>query len=117
MVASVRRTVERRIQEQEGRGNSAWVERLESAYESAQRGVKLAEGDEKQWPAGARYLAVMSKLIDTGLQVDGIIGPNAQGTTTTTTVEQVLILPQKPQIFHSETRSIEGTCELADDES
>lgn len=116
VVQAVRRSIERKTVEREEQMASVWRGRLESAYESAERGVETAANDPKQWPAGARYLAVMSKLIETGLTVDGVIGPAAQ-TTTTTTVEQVLILPQKQRVFHSETPAIESTCELAEDES
>ncbi len=104
IVATVRKRVERREVERAVSIVSKWGERLEQAYGSAERGVETASNDPKQWPAGARYLAVMAKLIETGLQVDGVIGPNAIGNTTTTTFEQVLMLPQV-------STSIESTCD------
>lgn len=102
IVASVKRTVERRRVEREEQAASKWTERLEQAYGLAEGGTRAAAQDEKNWPAGARFLAVMAKLIETGLEVDGVIGPAAINAITTTT-EQVLILPTK--------HSIETTCE------
>ncbi len=106
VVQAVKRTIERRTVEREEAIASKWKERLETSYESAERGVVTAAGDPKQWPAGARFLAVMAKLIETGLQVDGVIGPTAVGSTVTTT-EHVLVLPN---IGSSAT--IESNCEL-----
>lgn len=100
IIAAVRRTVEKRTQGRAERTTSAWEERLQGAYESAQRGVERAETDETQWTQGARFLAVMAKLIETGLEMDGVIGTRGI-TTTTTTVEQVLVLPSKPADTHS----------------
>ncbi len=113
VVASVRRSIERRITEREERSASKWEERLEGTYDLARSGAMAAAGDEKNWMAGARFLAVMSKLIETGLEVDGVIGANVP-TRTTTTVEQVLVLPR---VTHSATPTIETTCELPEIES
>lgn len=116
VVATVRRTIERKRVEREEQTTSVWKERLEEAYAQGQRGMERAALDPKQWPAGARFLAVVSKLIETGLAVDGVIGPN-QPTTTTTDVVQVLVLPMKPRDLQSVTDSIESTCESADEGS
>ncbi len=107
VVQAVKRTIERRTVEREEAIASKWKTRLESSYEHAERGVETARLDPRQWPAGARFLAVMAKLIDTGLQVDGVIGPNA-ASTTTTIMESVLVLPQIPLA----SATIESTCEL-----
>ncbi len=108
--------MERRKVEREEQVSSKWTERLEQAYESAERGVVTANGDPKQWPAGARFLAVMAKLIETGLEVDGVIGPAAVGVTTTT-CEQVLVLPRISTDLQSASDTIETTCELPEIES
>lgn len=117
VVATVRRSVERRVVERDEQTASVWRERLEGAYGLAERSAQIAAGSTGQdWASGARFLQVMAKLIETGLEVDGVIGPAALQTTTTT-VEQVLILPQKPQVFHSETATIETAYELEEPES
>lgn len=112
VVATVRRTVERRRIERDEQVTSKWTERLERSYGLAEAGAEFAAGDPKQWPQGARFLAVMSKLIETGLEVDGVIGPAAVNAVTTTT-EQVLILPT----MHKASATIESTCELEEPES
>lgn len=111
VVATVRRTIQRREVERGEQIASKWVERLESAYGLAEAGTRAAAQDEKNWPAGARFLGVMAKLIETGLEVDGAIGPNASATVTTT-VEQVLVLPRARP-----SPAISTTCEPMDDES
>lgn len=112
VVAAVRRTVERKEIERDRAIASVWRERLERSYGLAEAGAEFAAGDPKQWPQGARFLAVMSKLIETGLEVDGVIGPAAVNAVTTTT-EQVLILPT----IHRPSATIESTCELDEPES
>lgn len=107
VVASVRRTIERREVERDRAIASVWRERLEQTYGQAERGMERAASEDRGWAVGAKFIMAAAKLIETGLRVDGVIGENASSTVTTT-CEQVLVLPRKSDA----SASIETAYEL-----
>lgn len=90
--SALKRAVSVRTAEHRQEIESKWIRRLDDAYQATVEGNKRALTDEKQWPSGARYLAVAAKLIDSGLRADGVIGANDSGPVTH--IGQVIVMPQ-----------------------
>jgi transposase-like protein len=97
LIKAVQRQVRRQQEREEEELGSVWRERLHETYEAARRGAERAETDRDQWASGARFLAVVAKVVETGLKADGVI--EGASTMPKVNVEQVIVLPMgRPQV-------------------
>ena len=112
LLKAVQRQIVKRQDREEASTAQVWQERLNSTYAAAHRGVERAEGDPEQWHAGARFLAVAAKLIETGLKAEGVIeGGRTQVQVNT---DQVIIMPLPPDRRTNDAVTMDATLAAED---
>jgi transposase-like protein len=91
VLKAVQRQVRQRREREDTQVANVWEERLHETYASARRGIERAEADPEQWHAGARFLAVATKITETGLKATGQIEGGRPSTEVR--IDQVIVLP------------------------
>lgn len=84
VLRDVERAVVRENEKHQEEMRSVWEERLHDTYARAVE-------------AGPKYLMVQSRLIDTGLRADGVIG-EAPGNRSTVNIGHVIVMPSPKQL-------------------
>jgi hypothetical protein len=100
---AVKRHALRQAEQHEAEVASVWTARLEETYQRSLRGADRAAASDKpmEWVNGARFLAGMGKLCETGLRLEGLIGHGAEAPSMH--VGQIIVLPMPNQLSPSES--------------